>query len=454
MDRNFVSASVYLVLAVGAIVSRIWVVPYLSEIGVVLTLIFLGLEISRAPALQRNMGLLLAGIGALAAWLAGDLIGAMIDGLIRAQIFLVMFFAVTWLREPAVTSPSLRALRDAVVRQPAGRRYPILWLSAHFLGSVLNLTAMSLLSTMAGEQTDERLKKRLSLALMMGFTVASTWGPFYVSVLVVLTAVPGVSWIDIAPLGFVLSMILLLVGWGYDRLFLREKPRPGDHRDNALLTFSTIGRAAIVLIQLMILVMGTHEIIGLSIPVALGVIGPSFALAWAAVQAQKGQRWRSGALPLAKRIFINLPELRNEAVAFVAASVLGVGVSKVLPPELISAQLQSYGITGDVVVVCLIFGMTLAGAAGLHPVILAILVGEVMPPDVIGMPPAVLAMAILGVWGTSTMVSPFSATTLFMARVVNQPSHVIAWRWSPPVVFLACSVVSAYVVAVRHLFYT
>ena len=104
MDRNFVSASVYLVLAVVAIVSRIWVVPYLDEIGVFLTLIFLSLEISRAPALQRNMGLLLAGIGVLAAWLAGDLIGAMIDGLIRAQIFLVMFFAVTRLREPAVTS--------------------------------------------------------------------------------------------------------------------------------------------------------------------------------------------------------------------------------------------------------------------------------------------------------------------------------------------------------------
>ena len=125
MDRNFVSASVYLVLVVVAIISRIWVVPYLDEIGVVLTLIFLGLEISRAPALQRNMGLLLAGIGAFAAWMAGDLIGALIDGLIRAQIFLVMFFAVTWLREPAVTSPSLRALRDTVVRQPAGRRYPI-----------------------------------------------------------------------------------------------------------------------------------------------------------------------------------------------------------------------------------------------------------------------------------------------------------------------------------------
>ncbi len=448
------SASVYLVLVVVAIVSRIWAVPYLNEIGVALTLIFLGLEITRAPALQRNMGLLLAGIGAFAAWQGGDLTGAMVDGLIRSQIFLVMFFAVMWLREPAVTSPSLRALRDTVVRQPAGRRYPILWLSAHFMGSVLNLAAMSLLSTMAGEQTDERLKKRLSLALMMGFTVASTWGPFYVSVAVVLTAIPGVSWIDIAPLGFVLSMILLFVGWGYDRLFLRARPRAGERRDGEPLTLVTIGRAAIVLVQLIVLVMGAHEIIGLSIPVALGVIGPPFALAWAAVQAQKGNRWHGGVRPLARRIFINLPELRNEAVAFVAASVLGVGVSKVLPPELISAQLQSFGITGDVVVVCLIFGMTLAGAAGLHPVILAILVGEVMPPAVIGMPPAVLAMAILGVWGTSTMVSPFSATTLFMARVVHQPSHVIAWRWSPPVVFLACTVVAAYVVAVRHLLYT
>ena len=105
------------------------------------------------------------------------------------------------------------------------------------------------------------------------------------------------------------------------------------------------------------------------------------------------------------------------------------------------------------VIVGLIYGMTIAGAAGFHPVIVAILVGEVMPPEVIGMPPEILAMAMLGVWGTSTMISPFSATTLFMSRVVNTPSHVIAWKWDIPVVILAITVVAVYVVAYKHIFY-
>lgn len=451
--RNQLSASVYVVLVIVVIWSRLWPFPYGREIGIALTATFLLLEFSRAPALQRNMGGALFIAGGTAAWFGGDLIGGVLTGLDRAQIFLVMFFAVTWLREPAVTSPSLRDLRDWVVRQPAGRRYPILWLSAHFLGSVLNLAAMSLLSIMAGEQKDRILRKRLSIALMMGFTVASTWGPFYVSVAVILTAIPGVSWADIAPQGILLSFILLFVGWGYDRLILRQKPPAGAVREPAVIKRTSATRTALLLLVLSALVMGLHEIAGLPIPIALGVVGPPFAIMWAAMQGEAGARWRLGAKPLVRRIFKSIPDLRNEAIAFSAASVLGIGVSSILPPETISATLQSYGLSGDVVIVGLIYGMTLVGAAGFHPVIVAILVGEVMPPEVIGMPPEILAMAMLGVWGTATMISPFSATTLFMSRVVNTPSHVIAWRWDIPVVFLAITVVAIYVVAYKHIFY-
>lgn len=454
MKRNTLSASLYVILVVVAISSKFWPYPFASEIIISLTVAFLALEISFAPPLQCNVGAGIFAIGALCAWAGGDLIGGVMDGLERAQVFIVMFFAVSWLREPAVTSPSLRKLRDAVIAQPAGRRYPILWLSAHFLGSVLNLAAMSLLSGMVGDQTDRRLRKRMSLALMMGFTTASTWGPFYISVTVVLTAIPGVKWIEIAPLGFCLSMVLLAVGWAYDRLFLREKSTVASRHEVVSLTLQTAARVVFLLLLLIFLVMGTHEMFALSIPIALGVIAPPFAVIWAAVQVSKGSAWSDGARPLIKRIFINLPGLRNEAIAFVAASVLGVGVSKVLPPEVISAQLLSLGISQDFVVVGIIFGMTLAGAAGLHPVILAILVGEVMPPEVIGIAPQVLAIAMLGVWGTSTMVSPFSATTLFMGRIVNVPSHVIAWRWNVPLVFLSALMVASYVVTIRHLFYS
>ncbi len=455
MDRNTVSACIYVVLVIVVIATRIWGVPMGREIGVALLAVFLVLEIGRAPPLQRNMGAALAAAGAFAAYLGGDLVGVLIDGLDRAQIFVVMFFAVTWLREPAVTSPALRALRDAVMRQQAGHRYPLLWLSVHFLGSVLNLAAMSLLSGMVSEQKDRRLRRRLSLALMAGFTSASSWGPFYVSVAVILTAVPGVRWVEVAPFGFAMSICMLAVGWGYDRLVLRQPAtvQTGQAPVSPDLAAGTVIRIVAILGALVVLVMGTHEVAGLPIPIALGVICPPFAVGWAMVQAPATARWAAGGGPLTRRIFRGLPDLRNEAIAFVAASILGVGIATILPPEVIGGYLRAYDITGDAVVVALIFGMVLASAAGFHPVILAILVGEVLPPEVIGMPPEVLALAMLGVWGTSTMVSPFSATTLFMARVVGLPSHVIAWRWNPPVVFLACSAVAAYVVAIRHLFY-
>lgn len=454
MTRNTFSASIYLILVVVAMTSRIWPYPFGREVGIGLTVLFLALEFTKAPPLQRNVGALLFGLGFVAAWAGGDLVDGMMDGLERSQIFLVMFFAVMWLREPAVTSPSLRMLRDAVVSQPAGRRYPILWLSGHFLGSVLNLAALSLLSSMVSEQTSARLKKRLSICLMFGFTTASTWGPFYVSISVVLIAIPGLRWVDIAPLGLCLSMVLLLIGWSYDRMFLREKPAAGSVPGGTPLTAQTIGRVALVLMLLIFMVMGAHEFADLSIPIALGIIGPPFAIAWAAVQVIGAPRWSGGARPLIRRIFTNLPELRNETIAFVAASVFGVGVSKILPPEKIGAWLQAFGIPEDVIVVGIVFGTSLLGMAGLHPVIIAILVGEVLPPEIIGIAPEVLAIAILGVWGTSTMVSPFSATTLFMARVVGLPSHVIAWRWGPPLIFLSSCVVAGYVVIIRHLLYS
>lgn len=449
MRRNTISASVYLALVVVAIVSRVWQVPYGRDVGVALTAFFLLLEITRTPALQRNVGLVLTILGAIAAGYGGNLGPALYDALDRAQIFMVMFFAVMWLRDPAVASPSLHDLRDAVVRQPPGRRYPILWLSSHILGAVLNLASMSLLSVMAAEQRDNRLRRRLSIALMLGFTASSSWGPFYVSVAVILTAIPSVSYADIAPLGILLSSIMLAVGWVYDRLFLWQAPTSGTQPPSSPLTLRTVGRAGLILLLLASSVLTAHQITGLSIPIALGVIGPPFAIIWTVLQSNI-----AGGRILIGRIFQSAPDLRNEAVAFCAASVFGFGVAQVLPPERIAAHLSAWNLGGDAIVVAVIFGMAVASAIGLHPVILVILIGEVLPPEVIGVPAPLLAIALLGVWGISTMVSPFSATTLFMSRVLNVPSHIIAWRWSMPVVAITTILVAVYVVILRHLFYS
>ncbi len=450
MRYDTLSGSIYLATVGVAIADRLIPFPASREIGVALTVAFLALEFHRTPPLQRWVGLALAALGVGTAWAGGNLWASLFDCLYRSQIFLVMFFAVSWLRDPAVTSPSLRDLRDAVVRQPPGRRYPILWLSAHFLGAVLNLAAMSLLVSMASDQREPRLRRRLSIALMHGFTVASAWGPFYVSVAVILTAVPGVKWSEIAPWGILMSMGLLAVGWSYDRLVLREptpkRVGPPEHP----LRAAVLGRVALLLVQLISLVALLHEAAGLSIPISLGIVAPPFALAWAAVQAAPGRRVRDGAQALAGRIFRALPQLRNEAVAFVAASLCGVGVAQVVPPERIGAWLDAAGLGPEAVILGLIAAMIGFGIAGLHPVIVVFMVGEVVRPDTVGLAPQTMALAMLGVWGLSTMGSPFSATTLFMSRVLAVPSHILGWRWNLPLLLLSAVAVAVYVLVLHR----
>ena len=81
VTRHLLSTSIYVVLVFTAISSRIWTLPLCRDIGVALTVAFLALEISRTPPFQRNVGICLAAIGAIAAWAGGDLFGALYDGL-------------------------------------------------------------------------------------------------------------------------------------------------------------------------------------------------------------------------------------------------------------------------------------------------------------------------------------------------------------------------------------
>ena len=76
------------------------------------------------------------------------------------------------------------------------------------------------------------------------------------------------------------------------------------------------------------------------------------------------------------------------------------------------------------------FIIVIAGI-GLHPVVLVILVGTVLPPEVFGMPPVVMALVMLGTWGLSTTSSPFSGTTLVVARLTGENSFRLAWRRAP-----------------------
>ena len=193
-------------------------------------------------------------------------------------------------------------------------------------------------------------------------------------------------------------------------------------------------------------VIGMVELTGWSLPVVLALVAPPFGMIWMTLIAGPGAPPLRSAGQLASTVVARLPGLRNEALAFVAASIFGIGVAHTVPATALA------NIAGpEVAIAGLVFGVVGLGFCGLHPVIPVLFIGEALPPATLGLPAEIVGMALLGAWGLSTLVSPFSGTTLMMSRFVPAPSHTIAWRWNAPYVLIATIAVTLSIIAVWRM---
>ena len=295
------SAFLYVMLALSGVGAAVFHWPVLTWAGVGCTVAFLALQFRNVPRFQAIMALVMIAIGLSVGSQSEKVADVLVDGLIKAQLFLVLFFAVAWLQIPAADSPALRAVRRTVVSQPPGWRFLYLAGAGHILGSVLNIAGLVLLSTMVERQTDAGLQRRMASALMQGFVAASIWSPFYVSVIVVLIALPELDWSDAIFHGLPIAAVTVACAWIFDRVVHRRPPPGSSLSGNPQPPGYPLGmrhriNLAGVLGALVVVVVGTVELSGLSLPVVLALVAPPFGVVWMALLAGPGRRWRRGAV--------------------------------------------------------------------------------------------------------------------------------------------------------------
>ena len=443
------SSWIYLLVCVLTILDYLVPVPSLRLVAAVLVVVFIAREFTAAPRTQRLIGTLLTAAGIAAGWYAGDGLGVLMDGIRRGQVFMVLFAAVAWLQVPVGRSPSLRAAREMVFRQSADRRY--LWLAAsvHGLGAVLNLAGVSLLSAILTRQRDPAAQKRLSRALMQGFTSASCWSPFFVSMTVIISVLPTVRWLDVAASGMAAGTLLVVLSWGVDRA-ISGKGEEEEETGSVVVPAAVKVRLAGIVLSLIGSVIVLVELTGLPIPIVLGLVGPPYALVWSLSLYGPLLPPATVAAAVGSRVMAHLPDLRNEAIVFVTANIFGAGLARAIPPDAASRLLDAISLSTDFKVLLLIVCFVVCGAIGLHPVVVFMVIGNILPPEVLGLSVPVMAFLMLAMWGISTLMSPFAATTLYVARITGVSIWSIAWRWNGPYVVAASALTFLLVVAIRH----
>ena len=452
MPLQRISSILFLLIACLTIANALLEWAVFAHAAIIAVLIFLVLEFPRIPPTYKKVGIILIAGGVIAAANTGAFIETVYTGIYRTLPFLLLFASVAWLQVPSSQSPSLLAVREAVLRQPPGKRFASVVTAAHFLGVSFNLAGLALLTPMVRQGVEQSLQRRLGRAMVQGFSAGTCWSPFYVGTAFILTAVPGVDWLAVGLPGLAIALLLMVWSWLIDRLFARPPVAPAiapNTAEQPTLPVAAIGKTILILVFLFAAVISLVEGLNISIPIALAVVAPVYALIWAFLIQQSGTG--SGVFETTKTVLAGYPNLRGEALLFSGANFLGVAVASLMPRSLTETWSGTISTYPTLTLFIIIAGYGIASTLGIHPVISVVLITSVITPKMIGLPPEILALAFMAMWGQGTNTSPFSATVLYMARVTGTDGWTIAWRWNAPFVASTMLLIFFIIIALNAL---
>lgn len=365
--------------------------------------------------------------------------------LTRAAFIATLYTALGFLREAAETSPMVRNCGMFLAAQQPGRRYLALTMGGQVFGMILNFGVIPLLGAMinasvgTGDDWRTHLRRRRMLtAVLRGFSGVLAWSPMTVSLAVVLSSLPMMEWSDFAPWGLGTALGLLVLGWMFDRAIrpprtatamAGDRPRPVG---NWAMTLPIIG--------LVLLVFGLGalwtELTG--VPLVLGVMtaAPVTAALWLVLQYRDSATSLPGAVRLGGTRLIGharerFPTYRLEITLLASAAFVGSLIAALLPPDLIRAIVTEAPLPPWALVAALAWVIVALGQLGMNPVLsVTILSGALPSPDVLGLPPVVVAVALTGAWAITANTSPFSAATLVTGQMAGVTAETVGQRWN------------------------
>ena len=430
----------------------------LQGVGIVALGIYLLSVGGLLSRMARGLLLVAALLTLLALWLAAAPGRLLFEAAGRFAFFATFLVALSLLRLPAYRSRLVRRCGAAMLLQPPGRRYPILSAGSALFGIILNIGVLNLFAGMIEKSNtleaaqgrtwvQNARQRRMMLALLRGFSLAPLISPMGIGVAVVLSSLPELRWLDLAPFVLGAALVIFFVGWGVDHL-------TGPHPDRAKRASSSpsllpLWQFSLLLMAIVSLVFTLAWALDVRLPIAALLGAPLGAMAWLA-----WQRRRLGAAGIpaaAASLHRQLPWLLapsgNEIVVLGAAGYLGhlcvalVDVQSMTP---LIALLEPLGSANAVLAMLMV---VLLAQVGVNPIVTVTLLVGLLPSLAIeGLSPALIGASLMVGWALALMSSPMTASMLILSRFTGVASTRIGYRWNARFLLASIPLLSAWFV--------
>ena len=463
--RSVSEATGYLlVLTTGFAILFEWtgeaLTSWLAATTVILSVGLLWFQVSWPRRMFILVGLLLftIAVATLPDWEEATMAG------LRSSSFIAAFFtSLISLRSAAASSASITHCGRFLAEQPPGRRYLALSVGGHLFGLILSYGAISLLGSMAASSAESEVDpqrrshriRRMLVAIQRGFVSSLPWSPFGFAVAISTTLIPGATWGAAVGFCVVSSVLLVGIGWALDTIFKPRLSPPGALRSGP--EGSWLSRLSPLLLLLAVLVASVsvvRAIAELRIVAIVMTVVPGIALVWIAVQrdASPGTAVRRVWDRARQYATVELPRYRSEVVLLTMAGFIGTMGARLGEPLLAASGLDIAAAPGWAILLGMFWLIPIVGQIGMNPILAVSLTAPLLPaPEVVGLSPTALVVAVTGGWAVSGATSPFTASTLLVGALGNVSATHVGLRWNGAYALTCGVVLSLWVLLVARI---
>ncbi|PKR77850.1 hypothetical protein CEY16_07935 [Halalkalibacillus sediminis] len=295
------------------------------------------------------------------------------------------------------------------------------------VGSVVNLGTIPIMYQLTNTPSLESYEKTRLKAMNRGFSLSFMWSPYFISLALILSYF-DVTWIQLFPFGISMAIIGLLLGVVMEGR-LNHPIEITENQTDAI----PIKKAQRKLIELVIIIVSMTAVtmtieynVDLSVITIIPVIAIIISTGWSLFY-QSIQSFGKELLGYTQN---RLPKMGNELSLFIAAGCFGVAILNAGASEWIIYSLQASGITHVLVLIpILAIVINALSFVGIHPIItITAMAITLSSTPIFEGDHLVLSLGLLSSWMVTVMASPFSATNLMIASLVNSNSVKIGLK--------------------------
>lgn len=290
------------------------------------------------------------------------------------------------------------------------------------------------------------LRKIFASSIIQGFALAAFWSPYFAGVAIILHLV-GVQFVSFLLYGLIMVVISFIVSIVYNVARLKKEHEnssysmlaAGHEQQQSIqqvvpFSYKKGIELIVVFFSLFLTLFLLEKWFHYEVLLLISLIGFGFPILWSLV-IKKMKAFITSIKDYATNV---VPNVHNEAIIIISATFFSQMVQLSNFPDLLTtvfANISQFSVTLTVIIIMVIcIGLGCLS----HQVLPISVIATTLSPEVLGMTPELLVLALVVSWGLTPLISPISATNLLVGSLFKTKTFDIG-RWN--VVYVALMIV-------------